>query len=132
MVKKLLHYLLIAYLIFSVGPLAAQQGFSFDKYHSSKEIQQFLIKLKQNNPSSTEVHTIATSPGEEPITVLEIGTKLEDAPAIFVGANFEGNVPLSTEGALYFAQMLLDSATYRENIKWYIMPLPNPDAAADS
>jgi hypothetical protein len=50
-------------------------------------------------------------------------------PAIFVGANFEGNVPLSTEGALYFAKMLLDSAQYIKNLKWYILPNPNPDAA---
>jgi hypothetical protein len=52
-------------------------------------------------------------------------------PAIFVGANFEGNVPLSTEGALYFAKMLLDSTQYTKNLKWYILPNPNPDAAND-
>jgi hypothetical protein len=47
-----------------------------------------------------------------------------------VGSNFEGNVPLSTEGALYFAKMLLDSAQYTKNLKWYILPQPNPDAAS--
>jgi hypothetical protein len=46
-----------------------------------------------------------------------------------VGANFEGNVPLSTEGALYLAKMLLDSVQYTKNLKWYILPNPNPDAA---
>jgi len=31
---------------------------------------------------------------------------------------------------LYFAKMLLDSTTYTEKIKWFIMPQPNPEAAA--
>ena len=61
--------------------------------------------------------------------VLEIGKNLKDVPAIFLGANFEGNVPLATEGALYFAKLLLDSSKYSADKKWYILPLPNPDAA---
>ncbi|TNF40363.1 MAG: hypothetical protein EP310_09035, partial [Bacteroidetes bacterium] len=76
-----------------------------------------------------KIHNIASSPGGEPVTILEIGANLKNVPAIFVGANFEGNVPLSTEGALYFAKMLLDSAHYTKNLKWYILPNPNPDAA---
>lgn len=88
-------------------------------------------QLKLDNSSSVNIHTVATSPGERPITILEIGSQLEGAPAIFVGANFEGNIPLATEGALFLAQMLLDSANYRENLKWYILPQPNPDASAD-
>jgi hypothetical protein len=131
MIKKRYHYLLLCFLIFSVNQLRAQSDLSFDKYHTNSEVQQMLEKLKQNNPSTTEVHSIATSPGEKPITLLEIGTNLDDAPAIFVGANFEGNVPLSTEGALFFAKMLLDSAAYTKNVKWFILPLPNPDAAED-
>ncbi|NQU53385.1 MAG: hypothetical protein HQ522_12695, partial [Bacteroidetes bacterium] len=118
-------------LIIYISPLAAQSGLSIDKNQSRDEVQLFLKKLNQSNASSTKLHTIATSPGEESITVLEIGSNLKDAPAIFVGANFEGNVPLSTEGALYFAQMLIDSADYTKNVKWYILPLPNPDAATD-
>ena len=56
--------------------------------------------------------------------------RLKNVPAIFVGANFEGKTPLSTEGALYLAKMLLDSAVYTKNIKWFILPLPNPDATS--
>ena len=129
MIKKLFSYLLLYILIVSVEQLSAQNELSFDKYHNGNEVQQILKKLQQSNASKTKLHPIATSPGGEPITVLEIGSNLEDAPAIFVGANFEGNIPLSTEGALYFAKMLLDSSTYTENVKWYILPLPNPDAA---
>lgn len=36
---------------------------------------------------------------------------------------------LATEGALLLAKMLLDSAHYTAKQKWYILPLPNPDAA---
>ncbi len=129
MVKKLFHFMLIGFLVFSVTPSTAQPVISFDKYHTNKEVQQMLEKLQQGNPSAIKLHEIATSPGGEPVQVLEIGANLNDVPAIFVGANFEGDVPLSTEGALYMAKMLLDSAGYTKNLKWYIMPLPNPDAA---
>ena len=130
MVKNLLNFAFLGILIFSVTRLTAQSGTSFDKYHTNTEVRQFLEKLQKGNPSATKLHNIATSPGGEVITVLEIGADLKGVPAVFMGANFEGNVPLSTEGALYFAQMLLDSAKYTKNLKWYILPQPNPDAAS--
>ncbi len=129
MVKKLFNYLLLSFLFFSVIQSTAQSELSFGEYHSNNEVQQALKTLQQSNSATTKLHNIANSPSGEPITVLEIGSNLEDAPAIFVGANFEGNIPLSTEGALYFAKMLLDSSAYTENVKWFILPLPNPDAA---
>jgi len=128
MVKNPFHLMLLGILIFSVTLATAQSKPSFDEYHTNKQVQQILKNL--SGSSGTKLHTIATSPAGEQITVLEIGTNLGDAPAIFLGANFEGDNPLSTEGALYFAKMLLDSTKYTKNIKWYIMPQPNPDAAA--
>jgi len=130
MVKKLFYFTLLGLLIFSVLQATAQSGPSFDKYHTNKEVQQMLAKLQQGNPSAVKIHDIAASPGGESVQILEIGANLKDVPAIFVGANFEGDVPLSTEGALYLAKMLLDSVDYTKNLKWYILPLPNPDAAA--
>jgi hypothetical protein len=129
MIKKLFNFMLPGLLIFSVTLSTAQSGPSFDKYHTNSEVQQMLTKLQSGNPSAVKIHNIATSPGGEPVQVLEIGANLKNVPAVFVGANFEGNVPLSTEGALYFAKMLLDSAQYTKNLKWYILPNPNPDAA---
>lgn len=126
MVKKLLHLLFVCFLLFSGYKLKAQTETAGGTYHTNQQIQEILKKL---NKKKTKLHSIAISPGGQEITVLEIGAGLEDVPAIFVGANFEGDVPLSTEGALYFAQMLLDSSAYTKNIKWYIMPQPNPDAA---
>jgi hypothetical protein len=129
MVKKLLNFMLSGLLIFSVSHAKAQTGISFDKYHTNNEVRQILEKLQKENPTATKLHNLATSPGGEAIQVLEIGANLKGVPAVFVGANFEGNVPLSTEGALYFAKMLLDSAQYTKNLKWYILAQPNPDAA---
>lgn len=129
MVKKLFTYLLTFIGLISAGHLFAQNEISFSQYHKAGEVQQIMKKFQQSNPAKIQVHSIATSPGGEEITVLEIGKDLKNVPAIFVGANFEGNIPLSTEGALRLAKMLLDSSAYTTGIKWYILPLPNPDAA---
>ncbi|MCF6357210.1 MAG: M14 family metallopeptidase [Draconibacterium sp.] len=128
MIKKLYYFAVLGLLAFSVTRATAQSVPSFDKYHTNDEVQQIMKKLAGS--SGTKLHTITTSPGDKPVTVLEIGANLKDVPAIFMGANFEGDNPLSTEGALYFAQMLLDSTNYTKNVKWFIMPQPNPDAAA--
>ncbi len=108
--------------------LQAQNGITFNKYKTNSEVQKTLTELQQKSPTRTILHKIAESPGGEPIYVLEIGKELKNVPAIFVGANFEGKTPLSTEGALYLAKMLLDSANYTQRVKWMILPLPNPDA----
>jgi len=129
MVKKLHLIVLTAILFFTGTRLTAQTESATGKYHSNSEVQQMLAKLQSGNPSAVKIHNIASSPGGESIQVLEIGANLKNVPAIFVGANFEGNVPISTEGALFFAKMLLDSAQYTKNLKWYILPNPNPDAA---
>lgn len=120
---------LCLFIMGSFEPLSSQNAVSFDKYHTNSEVQQIIKNLQQSNPAQIQLHTLATSPGGEPVTVLEIGKNSGDGPAIFVGANFEGNVPLATEGALRLAKMLLDSAHYTAKQKWYILPLPNPDAA---
>lgn len=130
MVKKLFRILMMGILIFFISRSTSQAQITFKAYHSVNEIGQAMENLQQNHPGC-ELHKIATSPGGTEILVLEIGSDLEDVPAIFVGANFEGNVPISSEGALFLAKMLLDSAQYRQARKWYIMPHPNPDAALD-
>ena len=129
MVKKLQIVVFMAVLLLYGGKLLnAQNGTMFGKYHTNSEVQQILATFQQKS-GNAKLHTVATSPGGEPVTILEIGASLKNVPAIFVGANFEGNVPLSTEGALYLASMLLDSAQYTKNLKWYILANPNPDAA---
>ncbi len=127
--KNLFSVLWLCLLMVSVESLDAQSGMFSNKYHSNSEVQQILKQLQQKNPDQIQVHTIATSPGGEAITVIEIGKNLTGVPAIFVGANLEGNIPLATEGALGLAKMLLDSVKFTSGLKWYIMALPNPDAS---
>jgi hypothetical protein len=126
MYKNLPGIIMLSFSVFFFGSLTAQN--ESGKYHSNTEVQQILKRLQQSNPLLVKLHNIAISPGNEPITVIEIG-KNPEAPAIFAGANFEGNIPLASEGALALAKMLLDSSKYTSGLTWYILPLPNPDAA---
>jgi hypothetical protein len=130
MKKNTCRFILSVMMALTAITLPAQTRSEGPHYRNFKEVQSFLSTLHQGNPANVTLHTIAASPGGNDITVLEIGSQLKQAPAIFVGANFEGTNPLSTEGALNFAGMLLDSSNYCKNIKWYILPLANPDAAA--
>jgi hypothetical protein len=130
MIKIVLSSLWVIIALTLCTKLLAQPEVTFNKYKSNSEVQIALNELQQKSPAKTALHRIADSPGGEPINVLEIGKDLKNVPAVFVGANFEGKTPLSTEGALYLAKMLLDSSKYTQKIKWFILPLPNPDAAA--
>jgi len=130
MAKNALSSLLVMLILICFTNLQAQNGITFEKYKSNAEVQKTLNSLQQKAPGSVGLHKIAESPGGEPLFVLEIGKELKNVPAIFVGANFEGKTPLSTEGALYLAKMLLDSANYTKKLKWFILPLPNPDATS--
>lgn len=129
MVKKLHLLLLTVTLLLAGMRLTAQPVTVGGKYYTNSEVQQIMTQLQQANPSVMKLHSITSSPGGEPVTILEIGVNLKGVPAVFAGANFEGNNPLSTERALFLAKMLLDSAKYRENRKWFILANPIPDAA---
>lgn len=122
--------LLAGMIILAALNLRAQVKSDPPHYRNTPEVREFMTAFQKANPSLVTLHKIATSPGGTDITLMEIGTKSTKTPAIFVGANFEGKNPLSTEGALSFAKMLLDSAKYTRNLKWFILPLPNPDATA--
>jgi hypothetical protein len=130
MIKIMLRSLWVLLFLTICTDLVAQTVVTFDKYKTNSEVQKALNDLLQKAPSKISLYRIADSPGGEPINVLEIGKDLKNVPAVFVGANFEGKTPLSTEGALYLAKMLLDSAKYTQKVKWFILPLPNPDATA--
>jgi hypothetical protein len=129
MKKTILSFILISLNAVWSNSLSAQTQSEVPRYRNVTEVQSFLQSLQKENPSLVTLHTLAVSPGGKEITLLEIGSNLKQAPAIFVGANFEGSNLLSTEGALKLAGMLLDSAKYIKNTKWYILPQPNPDAA---
>lgn len=122
-------FCLVWTLLFTPALLPAQSGQKAVKYHSPEEIQQVLQSIHQQNRTNTRLHHIADSPGGRPVSVLEIGSNRQNVPAVFVGANFEGNLPLASEGAVQLVQMLLDSVQYTAGLKWFVIPNPNPDAA---
>ncbi|MFW6370117.1 MAG: M14 family zinc carboxypeptidase, partial [Bacteroidota bacterium] len=129
MIRKTVISVVVGMLLMPCGNLFAQSVYSNTHYHTVKQIQQVLKETHQKHQATTRLITVATSPGGEPVSVLEIGSNLKDVPAIFVGANFEGNIPVATEGALKLIEMLIDSAHYSSALKWFILPQPNPDAA---
>jgi hypothetical protein len=106
----------------------------FDRYRSPQEANAALAAINKANPAQTALHKIATSPGGIDLVVLEIGPdvgkKVRKTPAIFVVANMEGVVPISTEAALSLADRLTSSAGAAKSATWYILPNGNPDAAS--
>ena len=126
--RKIILFVFYVQLI-SCGKLFSQSVYSDTHYHNVQEVQQVMEEIQQKHQGNTRLHTIATSPGGAPVSVLETGSNLKGVPAIFVAANFEGNVPLATEGALRLIKILQDSTEYAASLKWYILPQPNPDAA---
>ena len=128
MKKSQLNAVLLFLLISISFSALAQNNLVFDKYHKYEEVQAVLKNLAASKPEKTKLLTIAQSPGGKDVNVLQIGNGTANTPAIVVGANFEGITPLSTEGALYLANIILNNEAGKE-VTWYILPLTNPDAS---
>jgi hypothetical protein len=60
----------------------------------------------------------------------EVGKKERIFPAVFVAANMEGTVLISSEAALYLAKEIIKKPEVRKDKTWYVLPCGNPDAAA--
>ncbi|OEU60247.1 MAG: hypothetical protein BBJ57_07680 [Desulfobacterales bacterium PC51MH44] len=125
---------LISILILSVSSYSAPAKISFDSYHSPAELNKALQEFASANPKFTKLHKLATSPGKHPVSLLEIGPetgkKKKSLPAVFVAANMEGTVPISSEAALYLIEMILEKPEVRKDKTWYVLACGNPDAAA--
>jgi hypothetical protein len=106
----------------------------FDRYHTPAELVAALQEYAQANATVTKVYKLATSPGGRDVVMIEIGPEVGKAdktlPAVFVGANFEGTMPISGEAALYLVKQLIEKADVRKNLTWYVLPCPNPDATS--
>jgi hypothetical protein len=118
---------------FALGPLAAADV-SFDRYHNPAELSAAFQDLARAHPGFAKVHTLAKSPGGRDLTLLEVGPETaktaKTLPAVFVAANMEGTVPLSSEAALYLARLVCEKADMRSDRTWYILACGSPDAAA--
>jgi hypothetical protein len=107
---------------------------TFDRYHAPAELNAAFQEFAAANPAVAKVHKLATSPGGRDVVLIEIGPEVGKAeknlPAVFVGADFEGTVPISAEAALYLAKQILERPSVRKDLTWYVLACPNPDAAA--
>lgn len=111
--------------------LSASSPDGYTRYLKPGEINEWLTATSQKFPGQTKLITLCTTPGGNEIKLLEIGTEIGKAknnPAVLVVANFEGNVPISSLGALYLADLVLEKKDAYANLTWYIVPDGDPDA----
>ncbi len=117
-------------LLFTGTPVWSQ--ISFDKYHTPDELNAELVRISRANSGLTKLHKIAVSPGGKEVNVLEIGTETaktdKTLPAVFVAANMEGTVPISSEAAIMLANEIVKKPDYSKDKTWYILACGNPDA----
>jgi len=122
------YFILLLFLAFPVFSLAQSS------YHTPDQVQSWIKQIEEKHSGVLTTAILASSPGERPLTLIRIGkkpdTEKQTSPSIFVGANFEGNRPLATEGAMFLAEAILADPIHFESLNWYIVPLGNPDAAA--
>jgi hypothetical protein len=126
--------LLAAALSVPVLALPAQEvAYAPDRYHTPEELRAALAALNKLNPGRTVLHKIATTPGGEELTVLEIGPEPGKSPsrtpAVFVVANPEGVTPIASEAALHLSDLILHTPASAGDPAWFILPAANPDAA---
>ena len=136
----------------TAGAPAVPAAFAFDRYHTPAELNAALLDMARANPAFARTHSLAKSPGGHELILLEIGpeiakiahppqpTNLANAaqvaasnksfPAVFIAADMEGTVPLSSEAALYLARLVIQQPALRSDRTWYILPCGNPDAAS--
>jgi hypothetical protein len=126
---------ILGLLLFTTAALAGQSDFTFDRYHSPAELSQALKSIARANAKSTDLIELATTPGGKPLYILYIGPepgkKTKRLPAILVAANMDGTVPLASEAALFLIKSILEKPECRQDKGWFILPLGNPDAAAN-
>lgn len=129
--KKLV--LLVSILVFFFTGWAGQVKFDFDTYHTPAELNKALKSFASAYPKVAMIHKIALSPGGSEVNLIEIGPEVKKKtralPAVFVAANMEGTVPISSEAAVYLIKSVLEKPEVRKDKTWYILPVGNPDAA---
>jgi hypothetical protein len=126
------------WVVFVLALFALASGLSaavaFDRYHTPAELATAIQEFATANAAFAKVHKLAQSPGGRDVLMIEIGPEVgkteKTLPAVFVGANFEGTIPLSTEAALFLVKQLIEKPDIRKNVTWYVLPCPNPDAAS--
>jgi hypothetical protein len=126
--------ILFCVLIFVMATAVVSAEWTFDKYHKPKDLNAELQTIARQNPKIAVIHTLGKSYGGRAVMVLEIGPEVGKKekvfPAVFVAANMEGTVIISSEAALYLAKEIVKKPEVRKDRTWYVLPCGNPDAAA--
>lgn len=110
------------------------------KYHSYDEMTAALKKAVSSHKNIARLESIGKTLGERDIWLVEIanpdGVPLDRRPALFIGANFEGDHLIGSEISLFIINYLLNNYGSRPEVKstidkyvFYILPRANPDAA---
>ncbi|MEZ5359312.1 MAG: M14 family metallopeptidase [Candidatus Zixiibacteriota bacterium] len=101
-------------------------------YKTPEQIQQALRDLVGAHKGSAQIQSLAVTPGQRDLSLLMLGNKNGDKPAIFVIANPEADYPIASEAALVLAQKLVgDWKDKLDSYRWYILPCANPDGYAN-
>lgn len=119
------YFLVILFLFFFVKNTFTQK-LVFSHYHSPKEISSLLNEFSKT--SDTKNLVLAKTINGNNLSIFQIGKSEKGKPAIFIGANMEGSIPLATEAAIYLIQYILSNQSLKSNYIWYILPCGNPDA----
>lgn len=117
--------LLVSLLLMAPAPVRA-----IEKYSDPAAVSRRIEQLRQANPALVKVQKMAVTPGGREMLMIEIGRDGSSVPAVLVGANFSGTTPLATEAALALASRIVADTALNARLRWYIIPLGNPDAAA--
>jgi len=103
-------------------------------YTSPDQLASWVQQMESSHAGVLKATNIATSPGDRSVYILQIGEKIGSPentnPSVCVGANLEGDRPLSTEGAIFLTETILADPAQYDSLNWYILPMGNPDAAA--
>jgi hypothetical protein len=131
--KGFISVIILMFTLMMVTTGFAGQEFKFDKYHTPDELNNAMKSLSKKHSKVSKIHKIAISPGGTSVELIEIGPEVKKQkktlPAVFVAANMEGVVPISSEAAIYLAKSILEKPETRKDRTWYILPFGNPDAA---
>lgn len=115
----------------------------FTKYHTYDELTGALRSMVNDHRNIARLESIGKTLEGRDIWMVEIanrnggnGVPVEERPALFIGANFEGDHLIGSEIALYIVDYLLRNYNSNPEVKekidnhvFYIAPRINPDAA---
>lgn len=103
----------------------------FDQYLRYKDIQAYLNRLRQTNPSDVQLKQFGLSVENRNLTAIKISTGGGNRrPLIFIDAGIHAREWLGPAQAIYIIRQLVENSKTTKLLKkvdWLIVPLVNPD-----